>query len=68
MERYDTTYNFIVVLCACLIQCLVIYYLWNWIVPSIFYLRKISMLESGGIFILFNILFGSIHKGGMDGN
>jgi len=33
--------------------------LWNWLMPTIFGLRKITLVEAFGLTLLSNILFGS---------
>jgi hypothetical protein len=38
--------------------------LWNWLIPSIFGLRRITMLEAIGLILLGKILFGGFHKHG----
>jgi len=37
-----------------------IYFLWNWLVPSIFNLRIISFPEAFGLLILFRFLIGPV--------
>lgn len=34
-------------------------YLWNWLMPSIFNIREITLLETIGLLVLSKILFGS---------
>jgi hypothetical protein len=38
--------------------------LWNWLVPDIFDLRRITFLEALGLLALCRILFGGFGKGG----
>jgi hypothetical protein len=42
--------------------------LWNWLIPSIFGLRRITMLEAMGLILLGKILFGGFHKHGHHGS
>lgn len=37
-----------------------VYYLWNWLMPSIFRLTKISYMQAVGIAFLCRTLFGNI--------
>jgi hypothetical protein len=42
--------------------------LWNWLIPSIFGLRRISIFEAIGLLLLGKILFGGFHKHGHHGS
>lgn len=37
-----------------------IYFLWNWLIPSLFKLRHISIPEAFGILVLCKLLFGKL--------
>lgn len=43
---------------------LVVQLLWNWLVPDIFGLRRVTWLESLGLLTLSRILFGGFGRGG----
>lgn len=49
----------IVAVLLSVLLCLPVYWLWNWLVPSIFSLRAISVGEAWGLSILCNLLFKS---------
>jgi hypothetical protein len=38
-----------------------LYFLWNWLMPNIFYLNEITFLQAGGLILLSRCLFG-VHK------
>lgn len=42
-----------------LIGTIPVYFLWNWLVPSIFSLREITFVEALGLSLLFSFLFKS---------
>ena len=43
---------------------LIVFLLWNALVPSIFHLREISFFEGLGLLVLCRILFGGFHGWG----
>ena len=43
---------------------LVVQFLWNWLVPDIFGLRRVTWLESLGLLTLSRIMFGGFGRGG----
>lgn len=43
----------------CLITVAPTWYLWNWLMPSIFSVREISLSETFGLMILFRLLCSS---------
>jgi hypothetical protein len=43
---------------------LVVQFLWNWLVPDIFGLRRVTWLESLGLLALSRIMFGGFGRGG----
>lgn len=43
---------------------LVVQWLWNWLVPDIFALRRITFWEALGLLTLSRILFGGFGRGG----
>ena len=43
---------------------LVVQWLWNWLMPSIFGLRTLTWLEAFGLLALSRILFGGFGRGG----
>jgi hypothetical protein len=43
---------------------LVVQWLWNWLVPDIFALRRITFWEALGLLALSRILFGGFGRGG----
>ena len=45
---------------GCCINGAVVYYLWNWIVPSLFHAAKITFIQSVGICFLCFCLFGRV--------
>lgn len=47
----------LILLIASTILALPVYWLWNWLVPSIFGLRSISLLEALGLLMLSGLLF-----------
>lgn len=47
----------LILLIASTILALPVYWLWNWLIPSIFGLRSISLLEALGLLMLSGILF-----------
>jgi len=44
--------------------CVAVMLLWNWLIPSIFGLKTITIWEAGGLFLLSRILFSSFFGGG----
>lgn len=47
----------VILLIASTILTLPVYWLWNWLIPSIFGLRAVSMLEALGLLMLSGLLF-----------
>ena len=43
---------------------LVVQFLWNWLLPDIFGLRRVTWLEALGLLTLSRILFGGFGRGG----
>lgn len=41
-----------------------VYYLWNWLMPDLFHLTKITFIQAGGLLLLSRILVGGFHFGG----
>ncbi|MGB3466780.1 MAG: hypothetical protein WBA74_15980 [Cyclobacteriaceae bacterium] len=50
------------VLCLFLVITLLLWSLWNWLIPDIFGLKRLSFLEAGGLLLLSKILFGGFNK------
>ena len=49
------------ILVLCTIIALPLYFLWNWLIPPIFNLPEITMLQSFGLMLLSNLLFKSFN-------
>ena len=49
----------LVALIAMIIITTPIYFLWNWLVTSIFGLRELSLIETFGLIVLIKLLFGN---------
>ena len=45
-----------------LLMMLPTYFLWNWLMPTIFEIKKITLWQALGINLLAGILFGKISK------
>lgn len=50
------------ILCLFLVASLMLWALWNWLVPDIFGLKRLSFLEAGGLLLLSKLLLGSFNK------
>lgn len=48
----------VVLLLSFILRTLLVYYCWNWVIPSIFNLTYISMMQAVGVTILSMMLFG----------
>jgi hypothetical protein len=46
-----------VVALVCLLLSIPVYFLWNWLMPTLFGLKQITLLQSLGLLILSNLLF-----------
>lgn len=53
---------FLGILCLFLIITLLLWSLWNWLIPDIFGLKRLSFAEAGGLLLLSKILFGGFNK------
>lgn len=49
----------IIMICVSLLYTIPTYFLWNWLMPKIFGLPKITMWQSLGLLILTGLLFRS---------
>ncbi len=54
---------------ALVVLCVLVYgfateALWNWLVPSIFHLRRVTFWEAAGLVLLGKLLFGGFHRHG----
>ena len=50
------------ILCLLLIATLMLWALWNWLVPEIFGLKRLSFVEAGGLLLLSKLLLGGFNK------
>ncbi len=50
------------ILCLFLTITLILWALWNWLVPEIFGLKHLSFIEAGGLLLLSKLLFGGFNK------
>lgn len=50
------------VLCLFLIATLLVWALWNWLIPEIFGLKRLSFAEAGGLLFLSKLLLGGFNK------
>jgi hypothetical protein len=51
------------VILASLVFGFVIMHLWNWLIPAIFGLHRITFWQGLGLFVFSKILFGGFHRG-----
>ena len=50
------------VFCMFLIATLLVWSLWNWLIPEIFGLKRLNFAEAGGLLFLSKLLLGGFNK------
>jgi len=61
-KSYSLIKYFITMWLMFLVISAIVMFLWNWLLPEIFGIKKISYLESAGLLLLSKILFGGFNK------
>lgn len=59
MKKDEIITNVATIILTMLVNAIIIYFLWNWLMPEIFGLSELTVVQSFGVSVLSSLLFKS---------